>query len=313
MKSSSIFSIILLAFAYHQALANTQSGGGTVKEVPILDWPIEVVSSDHGFTEGPAIDSEGSVYFSDLDNSRILKFDPDSGSTQVWTDESHSSNGLLIIGDWMYACEASGRAVVRYHLDRGPKSRKVLTDQFEGKRFGSPNDLAIIGDTLVFSSFYWKGILRPEDAVREIFENRCYVLSLSNGKVRALPQAFQTPNGVVFDPVRELLYLAEMKETRIYRAKVEDETIGNTELFFDLATIGKGKPDGMTVDPQGRLYVALYGMSNELLVLTPEGDVIGVLQTGRKTSNCAITEDGKTLYITAEHKLKRVRIPESFE
>ncbi len=309
MKWFKILLSALSSYAYLQALAHGQQDEDQANGVPVLDWPIEIVSSDHGFTEGAAIDREGSVYFSDLDKSRILKFYPESRRTEVWSDESYNSNGLLIIDNWMYACEASGRSVVRYDLTRGPESREVIADQFEGKRFGSPNDLALIGNELVFSSFYWKGILRKEDAVREIFENRCYVLNLDNGKVRSLPHTFQTPNGVVFDPIRNVLYLTEMKASRIYRAHVDNGIIGDTELFIDLAAIEKGKPDGMTVDPNGRLYIALYGMSNELLVLNPNGSVVGVLATGPKTSNCAISKDGKTLYITADHKLKRVQIP----
>ncbi len=209
----------------------------------------------------------------------------------------------------MYACEAAGRMVVRHHLEEGPGSREVIAERWKGKRFGSPNDLAVFENTLVFSSFYWKGVLRKGDTAREIMDNRCYVVDLEDKSIYAFPQSFETPNGVVFDPKRKVLYLAEMKETRIYRSTVQGAQIGKPELFFDLRKIGKGRPDGMAVDPDGRLFIALYGMSDELLVLTPDSDVIGVLSTGWKTSNCAITPDGKTLYITAENQLKRVAIP----
>jgi gluconolactonase len=274
--------------------------------VPVLDWPIEVVSEGHGFTEGPAIAADGWVYFSDLDHGRILRFDPDTHTTTTWNDDSRKSNGLLIVGDTLYACEAAGRAVTRYDLTRGPSSRRVLADRFEGQRFGSPNDIAVVGDQLVFSSFYWKGVLDPANSAREIQDNRCYILSLADHSITALPHAFQTPNGVVYDPSRQRLYLGEMQGNRIYVARADKDGIGPAELFFDLASIGKGRPDGMAVDHAGRLYVALYGMSDQLLILSPDAVPIGVLPSGPKTSNCTLTADGRILYLTADHKLKRV-------
>ncbi|MBK1879183.1 SMP-30/gluconolactonase/LRE family protein [Pelagicoccus mobilis] len=302
---------VALIQAFSSILEAQPESSNPQKEIPILDWPIESVSTGHGFTEGAAIGPDGSVYFSDLENGQILKFDPDSNKTQIWTDKSHFSNGLLISGNTLYACEAAGRSVVSYDLQTGPSSRQILADKFEQKRFGSPNDLALVGDQIVFSSFYWDWILPPDDNAREIHENRSYTLSLKEGTVSKLPQHFETPNGVVFDPIHNQLYLTEMKLSRIYRATVSNGEFGPTELFIDLQAIGKGKPDGMTVDQDGRLYVALYGQSNQLLLLSPDAKPIGVLPTGQLTSNCTITPDGKTLYITAEKTLKRVSLPPS--
>lgn len=295
---------VLLPFVATLAPAETPADS-----VPVLDWPIESVSTGHGFTEGPAVAPDGSVYFSDLDHGHILRFDPATGITSVWSDHSRKANGLLIDGTTLYACEAAGRAVVRYDLAAGADSREVLADRFDGHRLGSPNDLALVGDRLVFSSFYWKGILDPADTTREIDVNRCYVLSLPDRGVTALPHPFQTPNGVVHDAAHGRLYLGEMKDTRIFVAPVTPDGIGPARLFFDLATIGKGKPDGMAVDAAGRLYVALYGQSDQLLLLSPDAAPLGLLPTGPKTSNCTLTPDGRTLYLTADHQLKRVRLP----
>lgn len=285
------------------------SDNTNVTEVPLLDWPIEIVSEGHGFTEGAAIGPGGSVYFSDLDNGYILKFDPGSGETSVWNEKSNFSNGLFIVDHWMYACEATGRCVVRYDLNKGPNSRKVIVDRFDGKKLGSPNDLAVFGNQLAFSSFFWKKKLPEDDNERQIFENRSYVANLDSDEVLAVPHKFQTPNGVLYDPKNEYLYLGEMKNSEIYRTKVTKGKLGPVELFFDLKTINKGKPDGMSVDPDGRLYVALFGMSDQLLILSPDAKPIGVLPTGHRTSNCTVTADGKTIYITADLKLKRVQIP----
>jgi gluconolactonase len=294
-----LVSLLVLVFATH------------AHAVSELDWSIESVSEGHGFTEGPAIAADGSVYFSDLDHGYILRFDPGTDTTSVWHDASNKTNGLIIAGDTLYACEAAGRAVVRYDLAEGPRSRRVLADRFDGKRFGSPNDLALVGDRLVFSSFYWKAILDPADTTREIHENRCYVVSLPNGTVSAVPHPFQTPNGVLYDASQQRLYLGDMKENRIYVADVRNGEIGRTRLFIDLAALGKGRPDGMAIDRDGRLFVALYGTSDQVLVLGRDSTPVGVLPTGPKTSNCIVTPDGRFLYVTADHKLKRVSLPPS--
>ena len=129
------------------------SGGTGFSQIPELDWPIEIVSREHGFTEGPALASDGQIYFSDMDNELILRFNPATGNTTVWQEESRESNGLCIHKNYLYACEAGGRSVVRYDLSKGPGSREVLVNLFQGDTLVSPNDLTIIGNKLFFSDF----------------------------------------------------------------------------------------------------------------------------------------------------------------
>lgn len=127
------------------------------KEVPELKWPIEVLSGGHGFTEGASVAPDGKIYFSDMDNQKILRFDPDNGKTEVWQDNSGKSNGLYIRNNHLYACEAVGRSIVRYDLSSGPGSREVLVSAYNGDSLGCPNDLTIIENYLYFSEFWIEG------------------------------------------------------------------------------------------------------------------------------------------------------------
>lgn len=61
-----------------------------------LDWPIEIVSEGHGFTEGPVLAKDGKIFFTDMDNDNILRFDPSTGITDIWHDKSGKANGLFI-------------------------------------------------------------------------------------------------------------------------------------------------------------------------------------------------------------------------
>jgi sugar lactone lactonase YvrE len=82
------------------------------------------------------------------------------------------------------------------------------------------------------------------------------------------------------------------------------------ELLTDLKEYNFEGPDGMVVNNDGFVFVALYGKGNVVLVINPEGNVIGYLPTGPLTSNCVFAADDKTLYITANKKLMRVVVPE---
>jgi gluconolactonase len=169
-------------------------------QVPQLDWPIETVSEGHGFTEGAASSLCGRIFFSDMDNRKILFYHPETDSTEVWKEQSGTSNGLILRENLMYACEARGRSVVQYDLFKGPESRKVLTSTFRGDSLGSPNDIAIIGDHLFFSEFWIEGFRGDRGGKREIFRNRVYSYSLTDGVMDSLAFTFDTPNGVASSP-----------------------------------------------------------------------------------------------------------------
>jgi sugar lactone lactonase YvrE len=277
-------------------------------QVPDLNWPVETVSGGHGFTEGASLAPDGSIYFSDMDQGQILRFDPESGKTEVWNNRSGRSNGLFINGNTLYACEASGRSVVQYDLDRGPESRKVLASAFRGEKLGSPNDLTVIGPHLYFSEFWIEGFIEDGGTARQIFQNRVYSVNLQSGEVDTVEFDFDTPNGIAASPDGTRLFAGDINGNKLYVGHRFGDRIGKLHLLTDLAKLGLEGPDGMAVAEDGRIFLALY-RSDCLLVLDPDGNPEGVLHTGPLTSNCVFAADGKTLYITADNKLKRVTVP----
>jgi gluconolactonase len=104
-----------------------------------MSWEFIKLAGPFGFTEGPAWDGSG-VIFSDIPNSRILRYDEASGETSVFRTGTNGANGLMLDSQGrLYACEGDTRRMVRYNSDG---SCDVLADRFEGKRLNSPNDLA---------------------------------------------------------------------------------------------------------------------------------------------------------------------------
>jgi len=178
-----------------------------------------------------------------------------------------------------------------------------------GDSLGSPNDLTIIGDKLYFSEF-WLGMYLDETSKkREIFINRVYSISLNDNSLDTIPFDFELPNGVASSPDGKQLFIADYLPNKLYKAELINGKVGPMQLFTDLTSYGLSRPDGLAVSQDGRIFLALYGESEKVVVLASDGRVIGYLATGNLTSNCTFAEDGKTLYITADNKLKRIKIP----
>lgn len=198
---------------------------------------------------------------------------------------------------------------MRYDLHKGPESREVLVSTFLGDSLGSPNDLTIIGDNLYFSEF-WLGMYMDNTIKeREIFLSRVYKMSLTDKELDSLTFSFGTPNGVASSPDGKQLFVSDSQTNKLWKAEVKNGNSGTMKEIADVSKYGLAVPDGLAVSSDGRIFQALYGDSEKLVVLDTEGNVIGYLSTGPLTSNCVFAKDGMTLYITADKKLKRVKVP----
>ncbi len=175
-------------------------------QVQELNWPLEVVSEGHGFTEGASLGPDGNIYFSDMDSQKILRYNPETGNTAVWQEESGKTNGLYIRGSKLYGCEAGGRAVVVYDLEKGPESKRVLASTFQGDKLGCPNDITVLGDQLFFSEFWIPSFHKESGEKQEIFRNRVYSIDLKRGMLDTLRFNFLTPNGIASSPDEKYLF-----------------------------------------------------------------------------------------------------------
>lgn len=277
-----------------------------------LDWQIEIVSEGHGFTEGPVLAPDGKIFFTDMDNALILSFNPTNGETEVWMEESGTANGLFIKDNFLYSCEAVGRSVVRYDLSEGPKSRLEIASTYQGDSLGSPNDLTIIGNHLYFSEFWLGMYMNTTNKSREIFTNRVYTLALNDNSMDTIAYDFELPNGIACSPDGKELYIADYLPGKLYKTKVTKGQMGPLELLTDLTDYGLANPDGLAVSKNGYIFLALYAEAEKVVVISPDGIPIGYVHTGSLSSNCVFADDGKTLYITADNKLKRVIVPSQY-
>lgn len=264
--------------------------------------PLTTVS----FTEGPAVDADGTVYFTDLYSSRILKYTPEKG-LEVFRKESNRANGMVFDSQWrLVACE-TGR-VTRTDMTTG--DIEILA---EGDPLKAPNDVTYDSKgRLYFTDPEGKAVYRIDPDGRMT-------------KILSAPDV-QLPNGIVVSPDDKTLYLVEsnmLEENgaRMIRAYdlLENGTVDNMRVFHNFYP-GRSA-DGITVDSRGNVYAAA-GLNRTrgtgetldtkpgIHVFSPEGKLLKYYCIYEDTvTNCAFGgPDMKTLYVTAGKTLFSIRV-----
>jgi len=280
------------------------------------------------FTEGPAWHSDGSVYFSDIENNRIMRMDAE-GRLGVFRTPSGKANGLLFDHQGrLVACEGGSRSITRTETDG---TLKVLADRYKGKRFNTPNDITI--DSKGF--LYFTDPRYGERSGLELFDKSgqaiegVYRIDPDGSLTRLLADEVGRPNGIAVSPDDKHLYVADNANDDagnsrcLWRFELDESrnvVSGSQKKLFDWGT-DRG-PDGMAIDQKGRLYVTA-GLNYPapphetadaykagVYVISPQGKLLETIPVPiDMVTNCAFGgEDQKTLYITAGHKLWSVRV-----
>jgi gluconolactonase len=206
-------------------------------------------------------------------------------------------------------CQHGERRIARLNDDG---SQTALIDHFEGKRFNSPNDLALRSNGDIYFTDPPYGLEKTNDSpLKELKWNGVYHLS-KDGKVALVIENLTFPNGIAFSPDEKILYVAVSDPTRTvimaYNVK-DDGTVENGRIFFDAEPLKakglKGACDGMKVDAKGNLFATGPG---GVLVISPQAKHLGTILTNQATGNCCWGgADGSELYITADMFLCRVK------
>lgn len=291
------------------------------------DAKIEVLASGLSWSEGPvwiAADAgqpEGGDYllFSDVPRNQIMKwkegkglsvFLKPSGFTGLGEySKEPGSNGLnLNSRGEVVSCEHGDRRVAVLIRNGG---KRTLVDNFEGKRFNSPNDTTIdrAGNIYFTDPPYGLPKGTKDTETREIPWNGVYKLS-PLGKVTLLTKEMSFPNGIALSPDQKTLYLSQSDpQAAIWKAFPiqADGTLGASRVIADVTAMApnhRGLPDGMKVDAAGRLWATGPGGVH---VMTPEGKLLARIDTKLACGNCCFGGDGSWLYICSDAFVVRVR------
>ncbi|MDZ7896474.1 MAG: SMP-30/gluconolactonase/LRE family protein [Arcicella sp.] len=285
------------------------------------DAKIEALASGYIWTEGPIWVKNGSyLLFSDVPANTIFRWKENEGvsvflkpsgytGTGIYSNEP-GSNGLIINqkGE-LVACEHGDRRVSAMPLSHGGK--RTLADNFEGKKFNSPNDLVQHSSGAYYFTDPPYGLPKQEKDSGIELPFGVYRIG-TDGKVSQVISDLTRPNGLAFSPDEKILYVAQsdLDKAIIMAYPVQtDGSLGKGKVFYDATPVVKegklrGLPDGLKIDKQGNIFSTGPG---GVLVITPEAKLLGIIHTGEATANCAWGDDGSTLYITANMYLCRIK------
>jgi gluconolactonase len=296
----------------------------TLDAVIAPDAVIEQLAEGYVWSEGPVwVKDGGYLLFSDVPGNVMYRWSEVEGATVFLKPSGYDgpdpsafrepgSNGLALdAAGRLLVCDHGNRALAR--VDLKTKAKTILVDRYQGKRFNSPNDLAVAKSGAIYFTDPPYGLAGINDSpIKELAFSGVYRFT-PDGAVTLIDGGLTFPNGIALSPDERRLYVSVSDPDRpvimVYDLGPDGLPTGPGKVFFDTKPLqgpaAPGNPDGMALDVDGRLFATGPG---GVLVLTPRAELIGVIETGHAIANCAFGEDGRTLFLTSDHVLARVRL-----
>ena len=254
---------------------------------------VEKLAGDFKFTEGPAVDAKGNIYFSDIPNNRIHIWSID-GKLSTFRENSGGANGLFFDKKGtLIACEGGNRRVTSISMDG---KAEVLADKYEGKKLNSPNDLWIDADNGIYFSDPRYGAKKD----LELDGFYVYYISPDRKQLTRVISDLKMPNGVLGNSRDKLLYIADPSAGKTYVYPIlGGGKLGEKKIFAQQGS------DGMTIDERGNLYLTGKGVN----IYSADGKQLQTIDVPEGPANmCFGGEDRKTLFITARTSLYAVKM-----
>ena len=247
------------------------------------------------YTEGIAVDRDGTVFFSMTALGTVSRFAPGATSAEVWAHVP-DANGHKIDTDGSHVVMSSTGAILR--LDPTGRVTRVVASRCDGRWLTYPNDLALDshrgGFYITDSGYKETPKTMPPDPQGRVYR-------IDREGIRQVADGIAYSNGVALSPDGSRLYVSESTARRIWSYAVRvDGALGERVLLADVPAgpHEHAVPDGISVDSRGRLYVANHG-AREVLVYEPDGTLALRLDAGNTaTSHVAFAPDGRTLYVS---------------
>jgi sugar lactone lactonase YvrE len=273
-------------------MPNVRFDDGLAALVPAESW--EPIAENLGFVEGPVWMPDGSLLFSDTLNDRIYRWR--AGELSVHRQPAGGPNGhTLDLQMRLVGCEQDGRRVTR-EVDGVVEA---LATHYNRKRLNSPNDVVVRSDGVIFFTDPPYGITEDQ---RELPYNGVFSIG-TDGGLTLLATDFEKPNGLAFSPDEGTLYIADTARHHVRAFDVaSDGSLTKGRIFAEMRE--EGRPDGMKVDREGRVFVC----ATTVQVFARGGRALGVIDCPQLPANCAWGEDGSTLFITARTAVYRTRL-----
>ncbi len=286
IKHYLLLTAILLSNA---ALAQIEDKKGIIAK----DAELVKVQDGFSFTEGPAVNRFGDVYFTDQPNNRIHVWNAISNTVSVFKENAGRSNGMYFMLDGTLITCADEKNELWSIAKTGEPT--VLITAFKGKKLNGPNDVWLVPKGGLYFTDplyprpYWEGIRSPE---KQQDGEHVYYLSADKTQLFRVAEDLVKPNGIVGTPDGKYLYVADIGAKKTYKYEIrEDGYLTNKTVFCEMGS------DGMTIDDRGNVYLTGDGVT----VFNKTGEKIAHIPVPAKwTANVVFGAlDRKTLFITA--------------
>ncbi|MGE0771682.1 MAG: SMP-30/gluconolactonase/LRE family protein [Cyclobacteriaceae bacterium] len=282
---------------------------------------IEKLADGFEWSEGPLwIEDHQMLLFSDVPANTIFRWKEGEGASVYLKPSGYTgtpprggepgSNGLVLSPTGkLVLCQHGDRrmAVMVAPLDDPQPLFATLADNFEGKKLSSPNDAIYDREGNLYFTDPPYGL--ANDTLREIPFQGVYRLNI-HGEISLLVDTLTRPNGIALSPDQSLLYIAnsDPDKARWYEYQLSGDSISSGRIFYDATELTgtlPGLPDGMKVDSAGNIFATGPG---GIFVFDSKAEVLGKISLPNPTANCALADDGKTLYITSDMNVLRIKM-----
>ncbi|MEK6783137.1 MAG: SMP-30/gluconolactonase/LRE family protein [Bacteroidota bacterium] len=293
----------------------------SLEEILSPEATVELLAQGYDWSEGPLwVESQKMLLFTDVPKNIIYKWTEEKGATAYLTPSGHTgpgplskepgANGLALDDEEnLLICQHGDRRVALMNAawDQPLPDFTTIADTYNGKKFNSPNDLVFYNYDIYFTDPPY-GLLA--DSLKELPYQGVYKAA-ANGTIILLIDSLTRPNGIAFSPDHQKMYIAnsDPEKVRWYEYEMSDSgTVVRGKVFYDAGAESKtekGLPDGLKVDTKGNIFASGPG---GIWIFNPEGKVLGKIKLPDPTANCALTPDDKTLFITSDMNLLRVKL-----
>lgn len=286
---------------------------------------IEIIADGYDWTEGPVwVEKEKMLLFSDIPPNQIFRWTETKGAELYLTPSGYTgsiprggevgSNGLIL--------DREGRLVMCQHGDRRMARMEApiqspapvfatIADRYEGKRFNSPNDAVYRSNGDLFFTDPPYGLERnADDPAKELPFQGVFKVN-GSGEVFLITEMLTRPNGLAFLQGERKLVVANSDPEKAYWTLFDldsNDRVVHSRILYDATPLVKGRkglPDGLKVDGQGIVFATGPG---GVFIMDSDGKLLGMLQILEACSNVALADGDKTLYITADRYVLRLRM-----
>jgi gluconolactonase len=288
----------------------------------------EIIAEGFEWSEGPLwVEKQNMLLFSDVPTNTIYKWTEEKGKGVYLKPSGYTgaepslckepgSNGLTFDKNGnLVLCQHGNRQMAKMDAPLDKPEAKFITvaDKYNGKRFSSPNDAVYnrAGELFFTDPPYGLQTQDDSDAKKEILFNGVYKVK-TNGEVILLVDSITRPNGIALTPDEKKLIVAcsDGAHPNWYIFDISGDSLINGKIFYsateELKTI-KGSPDGFKIDKNGNVFATGPG---GVFIFNSEGRKLGHIKLDNATSNIALSPDEKTIYITNDMYVLRLKMRE---